>query len=66
MASGEVWSALPNTVWPIASGGTAERSKAHRAAIAPSAVAEWSFSEPPKVPNPVRTPDRNTTSLLEP
>src|SRR2546426_1705269 len=29
-------------------------------------MAERSLSVPPKAPNPVRTPERNTTSLVEP
>src|SRR5439155_20396837 len=62
MASFDVCSALPNTVWPIFSAATWERSSACRAATTPSWVAERSFSDPPKVPKPVRTPERNTTS----
>src|SRR6266566_6547187 len=66
MASLEVCSALPNTVWPIWSAGTRERSRAWRAATLPSWVAERSFKDPPNVPKPVRTPERNTTSLPAP
>ena len=32
------------------------------AAMAPRSVAEKSFNAPPKVPKPVRAPDRKTTS----
>src|SRR2546430_7450999 len=46
--------------------GTPERSSACFAATAPSSVADKSLSVPPKPPNPVRTPDRKTTSVLEP
>src|SRR6266516_3676045 len=66
MASAEVWSALPKTVWPISAAATPERSRACFAAAAPSSMADRSLSEPPKVPKPVRTPDRSTTSLWEP
>src|SRR5438046_7634582 len=63
MASLEVCSALPNTVWPIWSAGTRERARAWRAATVPSWVAERSFKDPPNVPKPVRTPERNTTFI---
>src|SRR5204863_373697 len=43
-----------------------ERSSAYFAATAPSSIAERSFSVPPNAPKPVRTPERNTTSVLEP
>src|SRR6267143_2207095 len=66
MASADVWRALPKTLWPTSAGGTPERSSACFAATAPSSIAERSFSVPPKVPKPVRTPERNTTSVLEP
>src|SRR5881392_3373526 len=66
MASGDVCRALPKTLWPTSAGGTPERSRACLAATAPSSIAERSFSVPPKVPNPVRTPERNTTAVLEP
>src|SRR5712671_8163961 len=66
MASADVCSAFPNTEWPMSPAGTPERSSACRAATAPSSIAERSFSVPPKLPKPVRTPDRNTTSVLEP
>src|SRR6266566_2344301 len=52
--------------WPTSAGGTLERSSACFEATAPSSIAERSFSVPPKVPKPVRTPERNTTSVLEP
>src|SRR2546422_11687867 len=52
--------------WPTSAGGTLERSSACFEATAPSSIAERSFSEPPKVPKPVRTPERNTTSVFEP
>src|SRR5205823_7019155 len=58
--------ALPKTLWPTSAGGTPERSRACLAATAPSSIAERSFSVPPKVPKPVRTPERNTTAVLEP
>src|SRR2546426_8243454 len=66
MASADVWRAFPNTVWPTSAGGTPERSSACFAATAPSSMAERSFRVPPNVPKPVRTPERNTTSVLEP
>src|SRR2546426_3063628 len=50
----------------MSAAGTPGRSRACRAATAPSSMADRSFSVPPNVPNPVRTPDRNTTSLWEP
>src|SRR5436309_8796036 len=53
-------------LWPTSAGGTPERSSACFAATAPSSIAERSFSVPPKVPKPVRTPERNTTSVFEP
>src|SRR2546426_2150997 len=52
--------------WPTSAGGTLERSSACFEATAPSSIAERSFSVPPKVPKPVRTPERNTTSVFEP
>src|SRR6266566_1715887 len=52
--------------WPTSAGGTLERSTACFEATAPSSIAERSFSVPPKVPKPVRTPERNTTSVFEP
>src|SRR5207245_11150271 len=64
--SGDVWRALPKAVWPTSAGGTPERSSAYFAATAPSSIAERSFSVPPNAPKPVRTPERNTTSVLEP
>src|SRR5260370_4679518 len=66
MESADVWRALPKAVWHASAGGTSERSSACFAATAPSSIAERSFSVPPKVPKPVRTPERNTTSVLEP
>src|SRR6185437_61913 len=66
MASADVWSALPKTLWPTSAGGTPERSSACFAATAPSSIAERSFNVPPNVPKPVRTPERNTTSVFEP
>src|SRR5436309_11096964 len=53
-------------LWPTSAGGTPERSSACFEATAPSSIAERSFSVPPKVPKPVRTPERNTTSVFEP
>src|SRR6266581_5340193 len=53
-------------LWPTSARGTPERSSACFAATAPSSIAERSFSAPPKVPKPVRTPERNTTSVFEP
>src|SRR5256886_12002450 len=53
-------------LWPTSAGGTPERSSACFEATAPSSIAERSFSVPPKVPKPVRTPERNTTSAFEP
>src|SRR6266436_1516488 len=53
-------------LWPTSAGGTPERSSACFAATAPSSIAERSFSVPPKLPKPVRTPERHTTSVLEP
>src|SRR5882672_11805157 len=53
-------------LWPTSVGGTPERSSACFAATAPSSIAERSLSVPPKLPKPVRTPERNTTSVLEP
>src|SRR5437867_2692624 len=53
-------------LWPTSAGGTPERSSACFEATAPSSIAERSLSVPPKVPNPVRTPERNTTSVFEP
>src|SRR5437879_6816568 len=52
--------------WPAPAGGTPERSGASSEATAPSSIAERSFSVPPKVPKPVRTPEKNTTSVFEP
>src|SRR5438067_9583628 len=53
-------------LWPTSAGGTPERSSACFEATAPSSIAERSFSVPPKVPKPLRTPERNTTSVFEP
>src|SRR5947208_6729096 len=53
-------------LWPTSAGGTPERSSACFEATAPSSIAETSFSVPPKVPKPLRTPERNTTSVFEP
>src|SRR5207249_11313861 len=53
-------------LWPTSAAGTPERSSACFAATAPSSIAERSFKVPPKVPKPVRTPVRNTTSVFEP
>src|SRR3990172_1771700 len=66
MASADVCWALPNTTWFTCSGLTPERSRACLAAMAPSWVAEKSLRVPPNVPNPVRTPERNTTSACWP
>src|SRR2546429_606474 len=66
MASLEVCSALPNTVWPIWSAGTRERSRAWRAATLPGWGGERAFQDPPNGPKPGRTPGRDTTSLPAP
>src|SRR5690606_8380948 len=63
MASAEVWSALPNTTWSTASPGIPASSSAARAATTPRSVAVMSFRVPPKEPNGVRRPERNTTSV---
>src|SRR5260221_14702527 len=46
--------------------GTRDRSSATREAWAPRSMADRSLREPPKVPKPVRTPERKTTSLPAP
>src|SRR4029077_3505010 len=58
--------AYAKRLWPTSAGGMPERSSACFAATAPSSIAERSFSVPPNVPKPVRTPERNTTSVFEP
>jgi len=66
MASDEVCSALPNTTCPTSSAGTPASCSAAFAANTPRSVALKSFSEPPKVPMPVRRAERNTTSVSLP
>src|SRR5881628_3714806 len=50
----------------MCSPGTPDRSRAYRAATAPSSMADRSFRDPPNAPKPVRTPDRKTTSVFPP
>ena len=64
MASADVWSVLPKKTCPMSSAVIPDSASAARAAKMPSCVAVSSLSEPPKVPNPVRFPERKTTSVL--
>src|SRR3954449_4743818 len=64
MASGEVWRALPTTVWSISDGEIPVRSNRARAACAPRSIAEMSAKEPLYSAIGVRTPSTRTRSRM--
>src|SRR5437867_1196864 len=64
MASAEVCDTLPKNTWSTSSGWTPARSSAAFAATTPRSVAVKSLRDPPKLPNGVRAPPRNTISWL--